>query len=281
MRFELLLGLSLRSHLSLCAPISLSLRSQLSPLSRRTLPSFAARRRAPSTRPFPELQAPLPEGVNRHVGRIASGSIFLSAKQRAVMRRRVWHEIGYPDCVEMENAGVAQICRAFGVRYLSLRALSDLSTGDASSDFNQFCQQVRQSAAPASTALTLCTSPHRRPAGANSSESRTHTRTHTHMSTHARAHTHHTRTRTHTHAHAHAHTRTRAHTRARTHAHTRTHTHTRTHPPVLAGGRHSIPGGEACGGPPLSGGHSRSPRGRIVCRFGQAELRCSRPRPSE
>ena len=60
------------------------------------------------------------------------------------MRRRVWHEIGYPDCVEMENAGVAQICRAFGVRYLSLRALSDLSTGDASSDFNQFCQQVRR-----------------------------------------------------------------------------------------------------------------------------------------
>lgn len=94
----------------------------------------------------------------RHEGRIASGSIFLTAKQKHTMRRRVWHEIGYPDCVEMENAAVAQVCRALGIRYLSLRALSDLLMGDASEDFNQFCQQVR-AVPPTPVQLLLCVLP--------------------------------------------------------------------------------------------------------------------------
>ena len=52
------------------------------------------------------------------------------------------------EAAEMENAGVAQICKAYDVPYLSLRALSDLITGDANKDFGEFCEQAANNVFP-------------------------------------------------------------------------------------------------------------------------------------
>ena len=64
------------------------------------------------------------------------------------MREGVWAPLGHPDACEMENAGVAQICRAYDLPYLSLRALSDVTVGDANADFGQFCQQAADNVFP-------------------------------------------------------------------------------------------------------------------------------------
>jgi len=94
------------------------------------------------------LQAPLAEGVTLKQGRIATGSIFIDAPAKQAMVKTIWEPLGSPDACEMENAGVAQICKAFDVPYLSVRALSDLVTGDANEDFNAFCQQAADQAFP-------------------------------------------------------------------------------------------------------------------------------------
>ena len=93
------------------------------------------------------MQAPLPDGVTRTQGRLASGSIFLDTKAKVGMASQ-WALLGDPLAAEMENAGVAQICKAFDVPYVSLRALSDLVTGDANEDFGKFCQQAADNVFP-------------------------------------------------------------------------------------------------------------------------------------
>merc|ERR1712146_234278 len=85
---------------------------------------------------------PTPPGVAVRKGRLASGSIFVNVEAKHAMRTSVWEPLGFPDACEMENAGVAQICRAYNVPYLSLRALSDVTSGDANEDFGRFCQQA-------------------------------------------------------------------------------------------------------------------------------------------
>ena len=94
------------------------------------------------------LEAPRPEGFDVVKGRIATGSVFLSAHAKQSLLERVWEPLGRPLCAEMENAGVAQVCRAYGVPYVSLRALSDLLTGDASADFNAFCEAAANHLVP-------------------------------------------------------------------------------------------------------------------------------------
>ena len=64
------------------------------------------------------------------------------------MKETVWSKVGDPAACEMENAGVAQICRAYSVPYLSLRALSDVLEGDANEDFGKFCQQAADNVFP-------------------------------------------------------------------------------------------------------------------------------------
>jgi len=94
------------------------------------------------------LAAPRAEGVRVSSGRIASGSIFVNTEQKKAMAESVWKPLDFPACCEMENAGVAQICRAYNTPYLSLRALSDLITGDANADFNAFCAQAADNTFP-------------------------------------------------------------------------------------------------------------------------------------
>jgi len=93
-------------------------------------------------------KAPVPEFLVVRKGRIATGSIFVTVEAKKAMLKSVWEPLGFPDAVEMENAGVAQICCAYNVPYLSLRALSDVLSGDANEDFDQFCQQAADNVFP-------------------------------------------------------------------------------------------------------------------------------------
>jgi len=94
------------------------------------------------------LAAPLAEGVVLKEGRIATGSIFIDTDAKKAMAKTVWEPLGFPDACEMENAGVAQICKAYEVPYVSVRALSDVVEGDANADFGAFCQQAADNAFP-------------------------------------------------------------------------------------------------------------------------------------
>ena len=67
---------------------------------------------------------------------------------KTAMKESHWDLLGEPLACEMENAGVAQICKAFNVPYLSLRALSDLVEGDANEDFGKFCQEAADNVFP-------------------------------------------------------------------------------------------------------------------------------------
>ena len=67
---------------------------------------------------------------------------------KLAMMETVWKPLGYPDACEMENAAVAQICKAYDVPYLSVRALSDVIEGDANEDFGAFCEQAATNTFP-------------------------------------------------------------------------------------------------------------------------------------
>ena len=80
-----------------------------------------------------------PSGVRVSTGLLASGSVFISSEEaKLAFNASKGAALGHPVAVEMENAGVAQICKAYDKPYLSLRALSDLLKGDANADFNAF-----------------------------------------------------------------------------------------------------------------------------------------------
>ena len=82
-------------------------------------------------------------------GLLASGSVFISSEEaKRAFNASKGAALGNPVAVEMENAGVAQICKAYDKPYLSLRALSDVLKGDANADFNAFCQQAANNTVP-------------------------------------------------------------------------------------------------------------------------------------
>ena len=82
-------------------------------------------------------------------GLLASGSVFISSEEaKLAFNASKGAALGNPVAVEKENAGVAQICKAYDKPYLSLRALSDLLKGDANADFNAFCQQAANNTFP-------------------------------------------------------------------------------------------------------------------------------------
>ena len=79
-------------------------------------------------------------------GRLLSGSEFMTTARKAEMGP-VWKElddpaVGPPLAVDMECAGVAQICLQYKLPFLGLRAVSDTTEGDANADFNEFCQNA-------------------------------------------------------------------------------------------------------------------------------------------
>jgi len=79
-------------------------------------------------------------------GTVLSGDQYLHC---GVTRDRLYREFG-GRAVEMEGGAVAQVCEAFGIPWLVIRALSDLAGGDSRFDFAAF---VDQAAATSATIL--------------------------------------------------------------------------------------------------------------------------------
>ncbi|MDY6999567.1 MAG: 5'-methylthioadenosine/adenosylhomocysteine nucleosidase [Actinomycetota bacterium] len=76
-------------------------------------------------------------------GTVLTGDQFLHDEPT---RQRLHGELG-GSAVEMEGAAVAQVCQAFGVPWLVIRALSDLAGRDSSFDFTAFVDEVSASSA--------------------------------------------------------------------------------------------------------------------------------------
>ncbi|OBF27176.1 nucleosidase [Mycobacterium sp. ACS1612] len=76
-------------------------------------------------------------------GTVLSGDQYLNCD---TTRQRLLTEFG-GKAVEMEGGAVAQVCEAFAVPWLVIRALSDLAGGNALFDFTTFVDQAAESSA--------------------------------------------------------------------------------------------------------------------------------------
>jgi len=76
-------------------------------------------------------------------GTVLSGDQYLNCE---TTRQRLLTEFG-GKAVEMEGGAVAQVCEAFAIPWLVIRALSDLAGGDALFDFTAFVDRAAQSSA--------------------------------------------------------------------------------------------------------------------------------------
>lgn len=93
---------------------------------------------------FDELE--LAEERNMVLGRIASGDVFVSSKER---KKAIWETVkGY--CAEMEGAAIAHACYLNKIPFVIIRAISDSADDSGEMDFNEFVTM----AARVSSALT-------------------------------------------------------------------------------------------------------------------------------
>ena len=76
-------------------------------------------------------------------GTVLSGDQYLNCE---TTRRRLSSELGGL-AIEMEGGAVAQVCEAFGIPWLVIRALSDLAGGNALFDFSTFVDRAAASSA--------------------------------------------------------------------------------------------------------------------------------------
>jgi adenosylhomocysteine nucleosidase len=76
-------------------------------------------------------------------GTVLSGDQYLNCETTRERLRREFDG----RAIEMEGGAVAQVCEAFGLPWLVIRALSDLAGGDALFDFTTFVDQAAASSA--------------------------------------------------------------------------------------------------------------------------------------
>ncbi|WP_027134238.1 5'-methylthioadenosine/adenosylhomocysteine nucleosidase [Geminicoccus roseus] len=76
-------------------------------------------------------------------GTILSGDQYLHCE---ATRERLFQALG-GRAIEMEGGALGQVCQAFGVPYLDIRALSDLAGTDSRFDFARFVDEVAASSA--------------------------------------------------------------------------------------------------------------------------------------
>lgn len=87
-----------------------------------------------------ELDAPAPR---LRFGRVVTGDRFINNEE---VRARLFAQFG-AQAVEMEGAAMAQVCVAFGVPWLVVRALSDLAGHESHFDVRRFLDEVALSSA--------------------------------------------------------------------------------------------------------------------------------------
>ncbi|QLB12547.1 adenosylhomocysteine nucleosidase [Bisgaardia hudsonensis] len=75
------------------------------------------------------------QGLNVKYGLICSGDSFINDEQKLTKIKA-----DFPDviAVEMEAAAIAQVCDAFNVPFVVVRAISDAGNGEASMSFEEF-----------------------------------------------------------------------------------------------------------------------------------------------
>jgi adenosylhomocysteine nucleosidase len=123
-----------------------------SPVSGRPDPPFfpadpallaAARRAASSYRPLglPGLERG-PSPTIRE-GLIVTGDAFVASRSLRDEVRRELNAIA----VEMEGAGVAQVCARFGIPFLVIRSITDRADGEAEGNYQRFVDAASRSAA--------------------------------------------------------------------------------------------------------------------------------------
>lgn len=76
-------------------------------------------------------------------GTVLTGDQYLHCE---LTRDRLHRDFGGM-AVEMEGGAVAQVCEAFGIPWLVIRALSDLAGADSGLDFNRFAEEAAVSSA--------------------------------------------------------------------------------------------------------------------------------------
>lgn len=76
-------------------------------------------------------------------GTVLSGDQYLHSEPTRV---RLHSQFG-GRAIEMEGGAVAQVCEAFGIGWLVIRALSDLAGQDSRFEFNQFASEVAAASA--------------------------------------------------------------------------------------------------------------------------------------
>ncbi len=113
---------------------------------------------APIINPSDRLGYPIDPGLLARVrerlagftapGKIVYGTVLTGDQYLNCDSTRAWllAELG-GQAIEMEGGAVAQVCEAFGVPWLVIRALSDLAGGNALFDFTAFVEQAAATSA--------------------------------------------------------------------------------------------------------------------------------------
>jgi adenosylhomocysteine nucleosidase len=94
-----------------------------------------------------EFRLPVPAGRDTPprivYGRVLTGDQYLNSEST---RERLYADFD-GKAVEMEGGAVAQVCEAFGIPWLVIRALSDLAGADSQFDFLTFVTEVAANSA--------------------------------------------------------------------------------------------------------------------------------------
>lgn len=80
---------------------------------------------------------------NYKIGRIATADLFCSDKSLAEEIRKNYNA----ECVEMEGAAVAQVCKLDNVPFVVIRGISDSPNGNNGIDYLQYCDIAAKQAA--------------------------------------------------------------------------------------------------------------------------------------
>ena len=74
------------------------------------------------------------ENLKIHIGKIASGDIFL---REITMKEKIRKKFDC-ECVEMEGAAIAQVCFLNKIPFVVIRSISDIPNGNNNIDFEKF-----------------------------------------------------------------------------------------------------------------------------------------------